>query len=83
MSWRSSLLTASGRSNRKDDLPGDLALRKAVREVYRLDHLPTEDEVLAIAENWRPYRSLATAYLFSAAYSSESPGSGDDRSPVV
>ena len=49
-------------------LPGDLALRKAVRATYRLDHLPTEEEVLAIAEKWRPYRSLATAYLFSAAF---------------
>jgi DNA-3-methyladenine glycosylase II len=49
-------------------LPGDLALRKAVRTVYRLDHLPAEEEVLAIAEKWRPYRSLATAYLFSAAF---------------
>jgi DNA-3-methyladenine glycosylase II len=49
-------------------LPGDLALRKAVRARYGLDHLPTEDEVLAIAERWRPYRSLATAYLFSAAF---------------
>jgi DNA-3-methyladenine glycosylase II len=49
-------------------LPADLALRKAVRATYRLDHLPTEDEVLAIAENWRPYRSLATSYLFSAAF---------------
>jgi DNA-3-methyladenine glycosylase II len=48
-------------------LPGDLALRKAVRTVYGLDHLPAEEEVLAIAEKWRPYRSLATAYLFSAA----------------
>jgi 3-methyladenine DNA glycosylase/8-oxoguanine DNA glycosylase len=49
-------------------LPGDLALRKAVRTVYRLDHLPAEEGVLAIAEKWRPYRSLATAYLFSAAF---------------
>jgi DNA-3-methyladenine glycosylase II len=49
-------------------LPGDLALRKAIRAAYRLDHLPTEAEVLAIAERWRPYRSLATAYLFSAAF---------------
>jgi len=48
-------------------LPGDLALRKAVRAAYGLDHLPTEQEVLAIAERWRPYRSLATSYLFSAA----------------
>src|SRR5262247_503489 len=49
-------------------LPGDLALRKAVRGAYRLDHLPAPAEVLAIAENWRPYRSLATSYLFSAAF---------------
>lgn len=49
-------------------LPGDLALRKAVQAAYRLDHLPTQQEVLAIADKWRPYRSLATSYLFSAAF---------------
>jgi len=49
-------------------LPGDLALRKAVRAAYELDHLPAQEEVLAIAESWRPYRSLATSYLFSAAF---------------
>ena len=49
-------------------LPGDLALRKAVQAAYQLDHLPTQQEVVAIAEKWRPYRSLATSYLFSAAF---------------
>jgi DNA-3-methyladenine glycosylase II len=49
-------------------LPGDLALRKAVRTAYQLDHLPAQQEVLAIAEKWRPYRSLATSYLFAAAF---------------
>jgi len=49
-------------------LPGDLALRKAIQSVYQLGHLPTQQEVLAIADKWRPYRSLATSYLFSAAY---------------
>jgi DNA-3-methyladenine glycosylase II len=55
---------------RREDvvLPGDLALRKAIRAAYQLDHLPSQDEVLAIAEKWRPYRSLATSYLFSAAF---------------
>ncbi len=48
-------------------LPGDLALRKAIQAVYQLGHLPSQQEVLAIAEKWRPYRSLATSYLFSAA----------------
>jgi DNA-3-methyladenine glycosylase II len=63
-------------------LPGDLALRKAVRATYRLDHLPTEDEVLSIAEKWRPYRSLATAYLFAAAFgeAASSPDAGEETS---
>ena len=49
-------------------LPGDLALRKAVRAAYQLDHLPSQQEVLDIAGKWRPYRSLATSYLFSATF---------------
>jgi DNA-3-methyladenine glycosylase II len=60
------LLIALGREDVV--LPGDLALRKAVQSTYRLDHLPSQQEVLAIAEKWRPYRSLATSYLFSAAF---------------
>ena len=56
-------------------LPGDLALRKAVQNAYQLDHLPSQQEVVTIAEKWRPYRSLATSYLFSAGFdgSSASP----------
>ena len=54
-------------------LPGDLALRKAIRAVYQLDRLPSQDEVLAIAEKWRPYRSLATSYLFSSAFDRTDP----------
>jgi DNA-3-methyladenine glycosylase II len=59
------LLIALGREDVV--LPGDLALRKAVQAAYQFDHLPAQQEVLAVAENWRPYRSLATSYLFSAA----------------
>jgi DNA-3-methyladenine glycosylase II len=49
-------------------LPGDLALRRAIRRVYGLDHTPTEDEMLELAERWRPYRSLAVSYLFASEY---------------
>ena len=68
---------------RRDDvvLPGDLALRKAVQAAYQLDHLPTQEEVLAIAGKWRPYRSLATSYLFSAVFEpSEAPPAARHRS---
>jgi len=49
-------------------LSGDLALRRAIKQAYALDRLPSEDEVLEISQAWRPYRSLATAYLFRSAF---------------
>jgi DNA-3-methyladenine glycosylase II len=49
-------------------LSGDLALRRAVQHAYGFDHLPTEDEMLQLAERWRPYRSLAVSYLFASEY---------------
>jgi DNA-3-methyladenine glycosylase II len=47
-------------------LSGDLALRHAVQRAYGFDHLPTEDEMVEVAERWRPYRSLAVSYLFAS-----------------
>jgi DNA-3-methyladenine glycosylase II len=49
-------------------LSGDLALRRAIQRVYGLDHTPTEDEMVQLAERWRPYRSLAVSYLFASEY---------------
>jgi len=49
-------------------LSGDLALRHAVQRLYRLDHLPTQEEMVEIAERWRPYRSLAVSYLFTSEF---------------
>ena len=49
-------------------LPGDVALRRAIQRAYGIDHLPSEEELLAIAERWRPHRSLAVSYLFASEY---------------
>ena len=49
-------------------LTGDLALRRAVQRAYGFDHPPTEDEMAAVADRWRPYRSLAVSYLFASEY---------------
>jgi len=49
-------------------LSGDVALRRAIQRAYGLDHAPTEDEMLEVAERWRPYRSLAVGYLFASEY---------------
>ena len=48
-------------------LSGDLALRRAVERAYGFDHLPTEEEMVQLAERWRPYRTLAVSYLFASA----------------
>ncbi len=63
-------------------LPGDLALRKSIRRLYGMDHLPSQQEVLQLSERWRPYRSLATSYLFQAAFDAvtEPARSGSSRS---
>jgi DNA-3-methyladenine glycosylase II len=49
-------------------LSGDLALRRAVERAYGFDHPPTEDEMVEVAERWRPYRSLAVSYLFASEF---------------
>jgi DNA-3-methyladenine glycosylase II len=51
--------------DRPDVFPsGDLVLRRAAMRLYGLEQLPTEQELLEMAERWRPYRSLAAGYLF-------------------
>ena len=49
-------------------LPGDIALRRAIQRLYGFDHVPPEDEMIEIADRWRPYRSLAVSYLFASEY---------------
>lgn len=49
-------------------LSGDLALRRAVQNAYGFEHPPTEDEMVQLAERWRPYRSLAVGYLFASEF---------------
>lgn len=52
---------------RLDVLPvGDLGIRNGVRKFYGLDHLPTPDGIIAIAEkyHWHPYESVAAWYIW-------------------
>lgn len=50
---------------RTDIFPiGDLALVKALREVKQLPQDTSKEEMLKIAEPWKPYRSIATMILW-------------------
>ena len=51
--------------NRPDVLPvDDLGLREGVRELYELKERPKSVELTAMGERWRPYRSVATWYVW-------------------
>lgn len=52
---------------RLDVLPvGDLGLKKGVQLLYSMNELPSEKKVIQIAERWRPYRTVATWYLWKS-----------------
>jgi DNA-3-methyladenine glycosylase II len=50
---------------RPDVLPvDDLAIRVAAQQLYGLAERPKRDELLRIGEPWRPWRTLASRYLW-------------------
>lgn len=52
---------------RPDVFPsGDLALMVAIQRAYRLRSRPTPAKARAIAEAWRPHRSVASWYLWQS-----------------
>jgi len=45
---------------------GDLGIRKAIQIEYGLEEMPTPMRTVEIGERWRPYRSLASLYLWES-----------------
>jgi DNA-3-methyladenine glycosylase II len=61
---------------RADIFPiGDLAAVNALKRIKQLHHAITQPEMLLIAEQWRPYRSLATMLLWHYYLSTPRPSS--------
>ena len=52
---------------RLDVLPvGDLGLKKVIQLMCSLKELPNEKEIELMAESWKPYRTVATWYLWKS-----------------
>jgi DNA-3-methyladenine glycosylase II len=52
---------------RLDILPvGDLGLKKGIQRLYSMADLPEKDEIEELAEKWRPYRTVATWYIWKS-----------------
>lgn len=63
---------------RPDILPAtDFGLRAAVRNEFGLAEMPKPADVQRLAEPWRPYRSIATWYMWRSL--GPVPQSGDDE----
>ena len=57
------LLTALGRS---DAWPcGDVALKRAAQALFSMEERPSEKAMQSLAENWRPWRSVAARLLWA------------------
>ena len=57
---------------REDVLPlGDLAVRNGIEQLYADDGELNREEMREIAEQWRPYRSVATRYIWAEYESSD------------
>ena len=53
------------RLHRPDVLPaGDLGIVNAIQRLYKLRKRPDAKRVLKIGEAWKPYRSVASWYLW-------------------
>lgn len=53
------------RMNRFDVLPvDDLGIRAGIRKVYVLDELPSKQTVESLGQRWKPYRTIASWYLW-------------------
>jgi len=51
--------------NRPDVFPvTDLGIQKGFQFFFQLDKLPRPDQMIKNAEPWRPYRTLASWYLW-------------------
>lgn len=72
--------------NRPDVLPvDDLGLRVGVQRLFKLPERPTAKQATELAEPWRPYRTVATWYLWrwDAAERSDAKGRRPGRTTAV
>ncbi|MCC7416744.1 MAG: DNA-3-methyladenine glycosylase 2 family protein [Acidobacteria bacterium] len=68
------------RLHRPDVLPvSDLGIVTAVQRVYRLRARPKPAQLLKLGEAWRPFRSVASWYLWQTLRNERSPRAADTR----
>ena len=60
---------------REDVFPlNDLGVKKAIQKLYNLSDLPTQEYMIEVSSRWKPYRSIATWYLWKSLSKFDSIG---------
>ncbi|HKU84281.1 MAG TPA: DNA-3-methyladenine glycosylase [Candidatus Nitrosocosmicus sp.] len=60
---------------REDVFPlNDLGVKKAIQKLYNLSDLPTQEYMIEVSSKWKPYRSIATWYLWKSLSKFDSIG---------
>ena len=57
----------------------DYGIRKGFAKMHKLAELPKPKELLAYGERWRPYRSVASWYMWRAAEMKDLPLTGEQK----
>jgi DNA-3-methyladenine glycosylase II len=60
----------------------DLIVRSSIRELYRLDELPSKQQSHAIAEPWKPYSTVASWYCWRLLDIKNDPEMDASKYPV-
>ena len=72
------------RLGRPDVLPvGDLGVRRGFMLTYKTPEMPAPKHLTEHAERWRPYRSVASWYLWRAVELHQRAAKADLRNPLV
>ena len=51
--------------NRLDIFPlKDLGIKKGMQQLYKLDKIPSDEYMIKKSNNWSPYRTIASLYLW-------------------
>src|SRR5437016_5897936 len=70
------------RLHRPDVLPaGDLGIVNAIQRLYRLRKRPKPQRILKMGEAWKPYRSVASWYLWQTLRNEPLPKAADSPRP--
>jgi len=61
----------------------DYGIRKGFAKMHKLAELPKPKELLAYGERWRPYRSVASWYMWRAAEMKDLPMAGEQSKKAI